>query len=77
MAKEVYYRQCQLVRGATHQITWLPERYAVVGRYVKLKEGDVWDDGWQVTSVGDQRQEESFVNARSQDYKNMKKMTDI
>jgi hypothetical protein len=35
-----------------NQITWIPEEFAVVGKPLRLKEGDAWDDGWIVIGVG-------------------------
>lgn len=37
---------CQ--KGDTYQVSWIPEKYAKVGKYVKLKD----DDGWEVIEVG-------------------------
>ena len=59
MAKEVFYRQCRLVKridgGELMQVSWLPEPYATAGRVVKLRENGVWDDGWVVASAGQNR----------------------
>ncbi|AWM38949.1 hypothetical protein GobsT_28090 [Gemmata obscuriglobus] len=59
MAKEVFYRQCRLVKrvenGEWVQVSWLPEPYATTGRVVKLRADGAWDDGWIVTGAGDRR----------------------
>lgn len=59
MAKEVFYRQCRLVKripnGECVQVSWLPEPYATAGRIVKLREDGAWDDGWVVLGAGDTR----------------------
>jgi hypothetical protein len=81
MASKNYYRQCSLskptVRGQKTQVSWLPERFAVIGKVLKLKDGENWDNGWEVTGVGDTRQEESVLIDRSQDYKRTRKASDI
>lgn len=64
--------QCRLRKGEQEQVTWLPTGYATLGEYVRL--GD--DDGWQVIEVGTTL-DSKFVNERSRDHKNMRKMTDI
>lgn len=33
--------------------TYLPERYAVLGEKVSLKQDDVWTTGWVVAKVGE------------------------
>lgn len=60
MAKQVFYRQCRLVKrtatGELQQVSWIPDRYAVAGKVVKLREEDgTWDDGWVVRSAGTNR----------------------
>lgn len=68
-----YYRQCALVKGTTQQVAWLPEEFAVVGKYVILKE----DDGWQVNHVSNHRQSEEYVQAHERDHMGHRKRTDI
>lgn len=38
----IYFRQCELKKGRRTQISWIPERYAKVGKYIKIKENGVW-----------------------------------
>jgi hypothetical protein len=38
--------------SSVEQIAYIPEQYAKQGEYVKIKEGMIWTDGWQVMSVG-------------------------
>ena len=40
-------KQCRLVRGSKVQIAWLPAKFAVAGKYVRLF--DV--DGWHIEKV--------------------------
>jgi hypothetical protein len=55
-ARTDFYRQCLLRKGDLSQMTWLPEQFAEVGRYVKLRNRDPritdpeqeWSDGWRV-----------------------------
>ena len=59
MAKEVFYRQCRLVKrvenGEFALVSWIPEPYATTGRIVKLRENGAWDDGWVVVGAGTNR----------------------
>ena len=53
MSKKTLYSQCTLQKNNIVQISWIPERFAKVGKILKLKsENDIWDNGWVVTFVG-------------------------
>jgi hypothetical protein len=76
--------QCELHRneesGATVVlVTWLPERFAVINKILKLKEDDgSWTNGWCVMSVANSsKMKSSILNDRSQDYKRTRKASDI
>ena len=55
--KKIKYRQCELTKktaeGEARQVSYLPARYAVQGKVLKLLRNDVWDNGWVVQSAGD------------------------
>ena len=72
------YTQCCLAKKQTNsvrvQTAWIPEKFAIKGKYLRLKE----DDGWLVTAVyGTIKLEESVVNSRSRDYLKQRKASDI
>lgn len=46
------YRQCFLRNGNRFQTTWLPDKFAVLGKVLKLKDLGVWENGWIVDRVG-------------------------
>ncbi len=71
-----YYHQCWLVRGHARQMAWIPAKFAVAGRYLKLTDAGVTEDGWQVAGVG-ARMSEEIVRERSQDYKHTRQASDI
>ena len=72
MNKNKEHTQCLLRKGNTEQISWIPSKFAKVGRILRLKD----DDGWEVISAG-HSMDSKFINERSRDHKNMRKMTDI
>ncbi len=75
---EAFYKQCRLKRRNASTVTWLPEKFAVAGRFVKLKEEDgSWSDGWQVEEVGPVRMEERYVVANSRDHLKTREASDI
>lgn len=75
-----YSRQCVLVNAQDKtkrvKTSWIPEKFAVVGKVLKLKEDDVWEDGWEVVHVGS-RLDSKTVNENSQLYKKHRSGTDI
>ena len=75
MAKPVQYVQCILKKGKTTQTSWIPEKYAVVGKYLELHDGDIWKNGWQVKSIGAKVSKEA-VDVLEQDYKRTRKASD-
>lgn len=75
---KTFYRQCQLQRGQSVTTSWLPEKFAKVSKFLKLKNKDgTWDDGWQVVTVGNDRMAHEEVIERSQDYKHQRMASDI
>ena len=78
MAKKVFYKQCTLRRGSGYTVSWLPERFAVPQKYLKLKnENGSWEDGWRVSSIGSQRWDAAYLNERSQDFKHQREASDV
>lgn len=43
--------QCRLRRGDEVQTSWLPRRFAKVGKALVLEEGGKWLGGWRVEEV--------------------------
>lgn len=83
MAKGPYnMRQCTMRKptesGEKVLHAWIPERYAVADKYLKLDDPDTGEteDGWKVVSVGTTVIKSDIVNERSQDYKNTRKASD-
>lgn len=53
LSMDAKYRQCVLRRGSIEQTSWISEKFAVIGKMIKFKIGDGWDDGWVVKSVSE------------------------
>lgn len=49
------YIQCKCVKQENFSqkimFTWLPEKYAVKGKFLKLKINDRWEESWKVAVV--------------------------
>jgi hypothetical protein len=76
---EVYmnYKQCSLKRrtskGYAYTTSWLPIKFAILGKILKLK--DI--DGWKVISVNDEERTQEQVNMLSREYLKHRNITDI
>ena len=69
-----YYRQCFLRKvlsyGTCDQVLWLPDKFAVAGKLLRLRDdAGAWDDGWRVLSVGDNRRDDAHVPDVHEDIK--------
>lgn len=71
-----YFRQCELKKQRKKTISWIPEKYAKIGKFLKLKNDDVWEDGWVVNAVYNRKSETSVIRD-SELFKKMKMVTDI
>jgi hypothetical protein len=49
--KTIYYTQCLLKRKDFYQVSWIPEKFAIEGNALKLKESGEWVNGWVVLKV--------------------------
>ena len=75
------YRQCKFrkkIKSATIETTyWIPEKFAKLGKYVKLKNSDgVFIDGWEVVHVGSLMDEQLATLIRDK-HRTHRKATDI
>ncbi len=76
-----WYRQCTLEKplptgGKQIQVSWIPEQFAKLNKYLKLLENNVWENGWQVVLVGGRQDREQRLE-RSRDYKKQRGGSDI
>lgn len=76
--KDANYKQCHLQKGETHHMAWIPEQFAVVGKFVKIKNNDgSWNDGWQVKAASEGVQSASDADRLSQVHKKTRRASDI
>jgi hypothetical protein len=67
-----FYRQCVLQKKDIRKTAFLPEQFAKINKYIKIKE----DDGWQVVSVGI-RLPDYLVDELERDHLDQRKASDI
>lgn len=70
-------KQCKLLKGNIQTTAWIPEKFAVKGNYVKLKQDGEWVNGWLVKEVIIMAVPYKEVRKRSQDYKEQRKASDV
>lgn len=66
------FKQCILQKCKKKQTAWLPEKFAHIGKLLKIKD----EDGWKVIEVGSQQFTEEYVLDRQQDYKHQAEASD-
>jgi len=72
--KKVNYIQCHLQKGDKHHMAWIPEKFAVIGKFIKIHE----DDGWEVKGDGGGGKiTAKEADELSQLYKKTRKASDI
>jgi hypothetical protein len=64
-------------RGYTEHVAWIPEKFAVQNRMIKIKMDGEWDDGWQVVGAGGSAMSEKYLLARERDFARQRKASDI
>jgi len=79
--KEYFMKQCTLVKktdfGIKNTMSWIPEKFAELGRLVDIKDDGKWSKGWKVGRINHRKQSNTTMLERSQDYKNTRKASDI
>ncbi len=80
MSKTTYYRQCHMAKptktGKWEQTSWIPEKFAVVGKVLKLKDMDGnWDNGWVVETASQTRLADDMLPDYHSEIKGHRKAT--
>lgn len=71
------YRQCVLKKdNENYTVSWIPDKYAKRGKYLKLLENGKWDNGWKVMAVYD-KATSSEVDRDSRKYLKQRAASDI
>ncbi len=74
----VKFRQCRMEKsGCQDIVAWLPEKFAIKDKYLKLHFKSGWDNGWLVKSVGVSRLNESHMITLRDQHRNHRSTTDI
>jgi hypothetical protein len=70
------HRQCKLQKGSKIYFTWIPQKYAVKGKNLRIKMNGEWETGWVVVDVwGSIKSLE--IEKRQYEHKHHRDRTDI
>lgn len=71
------YVQCRLRHiDGRRDMSWIPEKYAVKGKDIGIKNGGVWGEGWHVAETYGKRDAASVL-AMSEHYRHHREGSDI
>ena len=81
MGQAQYYYQCRLKKMVelgqlSHEVSWIPEKYAQKGRILKIKRNGRWDNGWEVINVWGKKSKEEIME-RSRYHMYQRQASDI
>lgn len=68
----MYYKQCEINNGVTCEVVWLPEKFAIENKHIKVFEQD-----YTVAKVYTTRLSFEYLKSRERDHLNHRKVTDI
>ena len=72
-----YFKQCELQNGVTKEISWIPEKFAIKNKALKIKINGIFEDGWQVNEVYNLRKSEEDVLRDEQLFKHQREVSDL
>jgi len=72
--KTELYTQCKLQKGNEFTYSWIPKKFAVKNKYLKLKDNGEWADGWQVIEIWSTRK---HTEINEDEYRYHRQRTDI
>lgn len=80
MAKQAFFVQCLMTKktslGFSQHVAWIPEKFAKVGRWLKLKIDGVWVNHWRVKETWGRKKADAVIED-SQDHKHQREASDI
>ncbi len=76
MAQE-FYKQCTMQRGTEGDVAWIPEKFAVEGKYLRIKKDGTEENGWKVVHVATNRVEGAYLKEHERNYLTQREASDI
>ena len=69
----IKYKQCKIEKNGTSDTVYIPEKFAIKNKTIRIKE----DDGWKVLEVYEHIMDEKEVIERERDFTKTRKASDI
>lgn len=69
------YKQCLIINGCKEDLIWLPEDFAQFMKVIKIKNNDVWEDGWVIKAIYGTK-DEKYILEHERDYVQLFASTD-
>jgi len=70
------YTQCYLAKANKRHIAWIPTKYAIINKIIKIELDGVWDNGWKVVEVYNTQSSKHTEN-HERDYLKQRSASDI
>ena len=70
------YTQCQLNKKDRFDIAWIPSKFALIGKFIKIKIDDIWDNGWKVVNTYSSNTENHILE-HEMEYRKQRRASDI
>jgi hypothetical protein len=71
------FTQCELHHSSgLVEVSWIPAKYAVVGKELRIREGKVWRAGWKVIHTYSTKLEHQLLD-HERDYLHQREASDI
>jgi hypothetical protein len=70
------YTQCKINKQEKFDIAWIPSRLAKIGKCIKIKYDNVWDNGWFVIDTYSTNTEDHVIE-HEMDYRKQRRASDI
>ena len=67
------YRQCELRRKDTMDVAWIPEEFARIGKWLRIR----GENAWQVVRVGENRKSQQYLLEHERDWMYQREASDI
>ncbi len=74
---KMYYVQCKLEHSSGKILTsWIPEKFAVKGKYLEIKIDNNWENHWLIKETY-AKQKEEYLLEKERDYLKQRNASDV
>ena len=70
------YTQCHIQKNNKNDVAWIPSKFAVIGKIIKIKFDGLWNNGWKVINTYSSNSEDHVLE-HEMDYRKQRRASDI